>query len=42
MTSEELWKWLDTCPTHHWDVVELEDDYCRVIFPIDDEAEDEL
>jgi len=41
MTSEEFWAWLDTCPTHHWDVVEWEGDYCRIIFPIDDEEDDE-
>ena len=41
MTSEELWAWLDTCPTHKWECVELEGDYMRVIFPFDDPEEDE-
>ena len=38
MNFEEFWAWLDTCPTHKWDVVEIEGDYCRVIFPIDEGA----
>ena len=42
MTSEELWAWLDTCPTHEWECVEIESDYMRVIFPFDDPEEDEL
>ncbi len=41
MTKEELWAWLDTCPTHKWDVVQIEDGYMRIIFPFDDPEEDE-
>ena len=41
MTKEELWAWLDTCPTHKWNVVQIEGDYMRVIFPFDDPEEDE-
>ena len=22
MTEEEFFKWLETCPTHHWEVTE--------------------
>jgi len=40
MTNKELWAWLDTCPTHKWDAVEIESDYMRVIFPFDDSEED--
>jgi hypothetical protein len=40
MTSEELWAWLETCPTPEWEVVELEGDYCRVILPIDNKEEE--
>jgi len=41
MTSEELRAWLNTCPTHKWECTELEDDYMRVIFPLNDPEEDE-
>tara|TARA_A100001015_G_C14936052_1_gene690511 strand:+ start:1175 stop:1309 length:135 start_codon:yes stop_codon:yes gene_type:complete len=44
MTREEFFNWLNTCPTHKWDIIEIEGEYCRVLFPIDDdkEANDEL
>ena len=37
MSHEQLWAWLETCPTDGWQVVEIEGDYCRVIFPLDEE-----
>jgi hypothetical protein len=41
MTRDELWAWLNTCPTHKWECIDLEDDYMRVIFPTNDPEEDE-
>jgi len=41
MTKTELWTWLDTCPTHKWECVDIEGDYMRVIFPFDNPEEDE-
>jgi hypothetical protein len=37
MNREEFWAWLDTCPTHKWECVQIEGDYCRIIFPLDEE-----
>ena len=41
MTRKEFFEWLETCPTHKWDIVQIEGDYCRVLFPIDDNEEEE-
>ena len=41
MNREEFWAWLDTCPTHKWDVVQIEGDHCRVLFPLDEEDDDD-
>ena len=37
MDNEDFWKWMDTCPTHTWAVVQHEADYCLIIFPLEDE-----
>ena len=41
MNREEFWAWLDTCPTHKWECVQIEGDYCRIIFPLDEEDDDD-
>jgi hypothetical protein len=44
MTSQEFSDWLDTCPTHKWEEVSIDDGYIRILFPIEteeDEDEDE-
>jgi hypothetical protein len=40
MTKTELWAWLDTCPTRSWQCVDIEGDYCRVVFPIDNDEDE--
>ena len=40
MTSQEFSDWLDTCPTHKWEDVSIDDGYIRIIFPIETEEED--
>jgi len=42
MTIQELHEWLDTCPTHKWDVLSFDDGYVRVVFPVIDEPEEDL
>jgi|VirMetMinimDraft_7_1064189.scaffolds.fasta_scaffold147190_3 hypothetical protein len=42
MTSQEFSDWLDTCPTHKWEDVSIDDGYIRIIFPIETEEEDEI
>jgi len=44
MTSEEFYSWLDTCPTHKWEIIHYDRGYVQVMFPIisdDEEEEDE-
>ena len=41
MTSQEFSDWLDTCPTHKWEEVSIDDEYIRILFPIETEEEDE-
>tara|TARA_R110000803_G_scaffold73308_3_gene137109 strand:+ start:165 stop:347 length:183 start_codon:yes stop_codon:yes gene_type:complete len=41
MTSQEFSDWLDTCPTHKWEEVSIDDRYIRILFPIETEEEDE-
>ena len=40
MNSKEFFAWLTTCPTHKYEVTVF-DDYCQVIFPVDDEEDEE-
>jgi len=39
MTRKEFWEWMDTCPTHKWDILEDDVGYCRIIFPMDEDPE---
>ena len=41
MTSEELWEWIETCPTSAWAAIEQTGTEIVVYFPIDDEADKE-
>ena len=39
MTREEFFEWLDTCPTHKWEITHEEYGYAVVSFPIDEFAQ---
>lgn len=39
MNRNQFFEWMNTCPTDQWFVVEIESDYCRVLFPLDEEDE---
>lgn len=39
MTNEELFKWLETCPTQEWAAVEENDGEVVVYFPVTDSEE---
>ena len=41
MTSEEFYEWVDTCPTHKWEVIAQDNEYANVSFPIEEDEEDE-
>lgn len=41
MTSEELFKWLKTCPTQEWAAVEEGDGEVVVYFPVTDSKKEE-
>lgn len=38
--ESELYEWLETCPTHEWEVNHSQDDGCMVIFrwPVEQET----
>lgn len=40
MTNEELFKWLETCPTQEWAAVEEVDEEVVVYFPIKETPEE--
>ncbi len=42
ITRSELMEWLNTCPDHHWDIVHEDEGHMRVLFPFDDEDDDDL
>jgi hypothetical protein len=41
MTNEELFKWLETCPTQEWAAVEEVDGEVVVYFPVTDSEKEE-
>ena len=42
MNREEFFEWLETCPTHKWDITFDEDGHVVVSFPTyEDEDEEE-
>ena len=40
MTKEELFEWLNTCPTNAWYNVGEDEGYIRILFPIDEEEQE--
>jgi hypothetical protein len=40
MTREEFYGWLNTCPTHKWEVTADEDEFVVVSFPTTEEEEE--
>jgi hypothetical protein len=41
MSREEFFEWLNTCPSHKWEVTADEWGYLHVVFKIVEEKEDE-
>jgi len=41
MTREEFFEWLDTCPTHKWEITHEEYGHVVVSFPNEEEEEEE-
>jgi len=40
MTRKEFFEWLETCPTHKYDLIDLDESHCRILFPIDEDPEE--
>jgi hypothetical protein len=40
MTRQEFFEWLETCPTHEWEVIMDEEGNTIVTFPHYEESED--
>tara|TARA_S200000501_G_scaffold236725_1_gene221904 strand:- start:1292 stop:1423 length:132 start_codon:yes stop_codon:yes gene_type:complete len=40
MTRKEFWEWLDTCPTHKWDILTEDVGHCQILFPMDEDQEE--
>lgn len=40
MNRKELMEWLESCPTHKWEVTNEADDGIWVLFPINEEYEE--
>jgi len=41
MTRSEFNEWMQSCPTHKWDVTHDTDDFVSVSFPLEDDEPDE-
>ena len=41
MTREELYEWLNTCPSHKWETPHESEEYVSVDLKIDEEEEDD-
>jgi len=41
MTIHELYEWLDTCPTHKFEIVYDDSEFISVSFPIEEGDNDE-
>lgn len=41
MTRDELFDWLETCPTHKYNITSDEDEFITVCFPVFDADEEE-
>ena len=40
MTRDELFEWLETCPTDGWHWVGQDEGYVRILFEIDEEEDE--
>ena len=40
MTRKEFWEWMNTCPTHKWDILEDDVGHCRILFPMNEDPEE--
>ena len=40
MTNEEFFEWLDTCPSHKFEVVDEYEDAVRVLFKLEGDDND--
>ena len=41
MTYNEMIEWLETCPTHHWEIVHEDEGHVRVLIRFEEERNDE-
>lgn len=41
MTRHEFYEWLDTCPTHKWEITYDDSEFISVSFPIEETKEGE-
>ena len=41
MSREEFFEWLNTCPSHKWEIISDEFGNTRVLFIYDEEEDDE-
>tara|TARA_R110002060_G_scaffold56915_1_gene67203 strand:- start:186 stop:311 length:126 start_codon:yes stop_codon:yes gene_type:complete len=41
MSREEFFEWLNTCPSHKWEIISDEFGNTRVLFIHDEESEDD-
>tara|TARA_B110000196_G_C20579410_1_gene401262 strand:- start:211 stop:333 length:123 start_codon:yes stop_codon:yes gene_type:complete len=40
MDRKEFFEWLETCPTHKWELIFDERDFVAVSFPVQEEESD--
>mgnify|MGYP001299571941 CR=1 FL=1 len=40
MTRSEFFEWLETCPTHKYDLLDESHNHCRILFSIDEDPEE--
>ena len=41
MTRSEFWEWMNTCPTHKWDILEDDVGHCRILFQMNEDEDEE-
>lgn len=41
ISRKELMEWLNTCPDHHWDIVNEDEGHMRVLFVFDEEDDED-
>jgi hypothetical protein len=42
MTREEFYEWLNTCPTHKWEITADEINFVAISFPTEEEEESDV